>query len=59
MNHDRLIFPGLTDKELLRQTTHGKKTSIFERNAPALAGITERPGIGDQAAPLPHLSVCY
>lgn len=42
MIHDRLIFRGLTDKELLRQTTHSKKTSIFERSAPALASITER-----------------
>lgn len=33
---------GLTDKELLRQTKHSKKTSIFERSAPALAGTAER-----------------
>lgn len=40
MIHDRLIFCGLTDKELLRQRKHSKKTCTSERSAPA--GISER-----------------
>lgn len=41
VNDPRQIhFCGLTEKELLRQTKHSKKTSAFERGAPA--GIGER-----------------
>lgn len=47
---------GLTDKELLRQTKPSKETSVFERNAPALAGAGERGwALETKQLPLPTL----
>lgn len=52
----RLIFHGLTDKELLRQTKHSKKIYIFERSASALASISKRGrAFETKQLPLPHL----